>query len=555
MSRLLLEELLEAGGAVLRDARDVFAASTDERVRQLATRVPSPSDSPWRLVATGEYNAGKSTLLRALTGDPDIRIDADVATDRASEHRWNNILLVDTPGVAAGREVHDELAEVAIRDADLVLFVLTVGLFDETTELHFRHVAIELGKLGQMIVVINKSTQLPAAPGVRVAAVQKSLGEHHRLPPIVECDGLAMLRAELEGEQELRDFEEARSGRSDLVRALDGFVRAQGGAGRIRKPFEAVLAVVADARPYLAPDDVETALQALLARRRESLALSRQRMMNALDEVYAVVTDAITGAGELVIASARDGVPQSEAVSRFDAEAQSAAEGLELRVKEVFARELVNLQADEKGIAAGPEAQVLETFAIQARQRATNFDGGALSDGDSPVARMLQDYLSSRGTTWLKDAVVAGSRPGSPIHGLVTNLGHGLGHKFKPWQAVRWANRLNVAMQAAMLAFEFYRQLDAAKKEEQRDRATLLALRRGIKEAADGLIQQAREEIDPFVELFYSEAGQPVRELEAQVHRLAGDRNRLAADLTQLEQSSRDALRWSDGDGVTAAAR
>ena len=40
----------------------------------------------------------------------------------------------------------------------------------------------DLGKLRQMIVVINKSTQLAAAPGVRVAAVQKSLGEHHALP-------------------------------------------------------------------------------------------------------------------------------------------------------------------------------------------------------------------------------------------------------------------------------------------------------------------------------------------------------------------------------------
>jgi hypothetical protein len=127
--------------------------------------------------------------------------------------------------------------------------VLTVGLFDEVTEKHFRHVAHDLGKLHQMIVVINKSTQLAAADGVRRAAVQRSLGDGHALPPIVECDGLAMLRAESEVEAELRDFEEQRSGRRLLITALDDFVTAEGQTGRTRKPFEAVLALVDDLRP------------------------------------------------------------------------------------------------------------------------------------------------------------------------------------------------------------------------------------------------------------------------------------------------------------------
>jgi predicted GTPase len=104
---------LAEGRAVVASARRVLEDSDDDRVRQLISRLPTVQDEPWNLVATGEYNAGKSTLLMALTGDPAIEIDADVATDVATEYRWNDILLVDTPGVGVGRDLHDERAESA----------------------------------------------------------------------------------------------------------------------------------------------------------------------------------------------------------------------------------------------------------------------------------------------------------------------------------------------------------------------------------------------------------------------------------------------------------
>ncbi len=543
MAELLVETLLAEGRAVVAAARDVLEQSNDDRVRHLISRLPTVQDEPWRLVATGEYNAGKSTLLKALTGDPTITIDADVATDAATDYRWNDILIVDTPGVGAGREVHDERAKIAVRGADLVLFVLTVGLFDEITERHFRHVAHDLGKLHQMIVVINKATQLTAAEGVRRVAVQQSLGDGYALPPIVECDGLAMLRAESEAEAELRDFEEMRSGRGSLIAALDDFVATEGQAGRTRRPFEAVLALIDDLRPLTVADDAEKALAQLLARRRESIALSRQRLLNALDDVYATVTDAITAAGEVVIASARDGVPESSAVDQFDRDAQAAAASMEKKVQDVFARELINLQADERGIASGPEAQIVETFALRQAEAGQSFAAGKQREAGSPVADLIQDYVVKQGTNWLKDAVVSGNRLGSPTHSLVTNLGHGIGYKFKPWEAVRWAKRLNVAVQTAMTLFQFHQELQAARKLEQQDRAALLSLRRQIKDAADGLIAQAREDVDPLVHRFYSELTQPVEELEGRVVGLRRRREALADAALGLESRSREALR------------
>ena len=115
-------------------------------------------------MATGQYSAGKSTILQALTGDTSIVTGADVTTTEVAEYRWGDVLLVDTPGVQAGLPAHDERAEQALRAADLVLFVVTVDLFDELGARHLRHVAVELGKARDMIVVVNKSGTLSADP-------------------------------------------------------------------------------------------------------------------------------------------------------------------------------------------------------------------------------------------------------------------------------------------------------------------------------------------------------------------------------------------------------
>ena len=52
-----------------------------------------------RLAFVGQYSSGKSTIISALTGRKDIKIDANVATDHVSEYKWNNIVLMDTPGI------------------------------------------------------------------------------------------------------------------------------------------------------------------------------------------------------------------------------------------------------------------------------------------------------------------------------------------------------------------------------------------------------------------------------------------------------------------------
>ena len=59
-----------------------------------------------RVAFIGQYSAGKSTIISALTGNRNISIGADITTDKATPYSWNGIEIMDTPGI--GTELLDD---------------------------------------------------------------------------------------------------------------------------------------------------------------------------------------------------------------------------------------------------------------------------------------------------------------------------------------------------------------------------------------------------------------------------------------------------------------
>lgn len=110
-----------------------------------------------RIVLVGQYNAGKSTIIAALTGKREIRIAADIATDEAKAYKWDNgIEIVDTPGLWTEKTDHDEITNKALLTADLVIFVITSELFNPITVEAFRKMAVEDNLRPKMMLVVNK---------------------------------------------------------------------------------------------------------------------------------------------------------------------------------------------------------------------------------------------------------------------------------------------------------------------------------------------------------------------------------------------------------------
>lgn len=110
-----------------------------------------------RLVFAGQYSAGKSSIVKMLTGRQDIVIDADITTQEAHSYDWQGLEIIDTPGIHTQlRPDHDAISYEAIASADMLVFVITNELFDAYIAEHFRKLAIDKDKAGEMILVVNK---------------------------------------------------------------------------------------------------------------------------------------------------------------------------------------------------------------------------------------------------------------------------------------------------------------------------------------------------------------------------------------------------------------
>ena len=109
-----------------------------------------------KVAFVGQYSAGKSTIISALTNNKSIKIDADIATDETTSYKWNNILLTDTPGLYTDRPEHDKITLKEIKHSDLLVFVITSDLFDDITIRNFIDLAYTKGYKNKMLFVINK---------------------------------------------------------------------------------------------------------------------------------------------------------------------------------------------------------------------------------------------------------------------------------------------------------------------------------------------------------------------------------------------------------------
>ena len=114
-------------------------------------------EKPISIVFVGQYSAGKSTLIKALTGIQDIEIGEGIKTMETHSYDWNGIKIVDTPGINTMiRPDHDEITYKAISESDMLVYVVTEDLFDDVTGQNFQKLLFEKDKASEMILVVNK---------------------------------------------------------------------------------------------------------------------------------------------------------------------------------------------------------------------------------------------------------------------------------------------------------------------------------------------------------------------------------------------------------------
>ena len=209
-----------------------------------------------RIAVVGEFSAGKSTILKALTGE-ELETGIGVVTTESKEIPWQGLVLVDTPGVKSSKDVnkHDEISEDETRKADLVLFVVTNELPEPNVEFHYRKLILDslpdgmtgYGLHAKTAVIVNKMNRVKRRPPEKfeercnnILKHMIKISEPHTEIPIFLCDAERYLYELSTGNIDETD-NKAVAQFETLIENINTFSRERGLFGRLQTPVQAAV--------------------------------------------------------------------------------------------------------------------------------------------------------------------------------------------------------------------------------------------------------------------------------------------------------------------------
>lgn len=565
MKDLTLGQWSERGQTLLDRAREIFEAAPSDKVQELAQRIPgevAPPDESVQVVFAGQYSAGKSSILKAMTGREDIEIGGGITTQQVQELDWNGIRVADTPGVHTElRPDHDETTYEAISRADLLVFVVTNELFDSHMAEHFRKLAIGREKAHEMLLVVNKMQRCaegntPEAQEVIRQDLRSVLApftpEQLRLSFV---DAEAALEARAGQDEDVRRTYRQRSGFDAFIDNLDAFVQEKGLAARYTTSLYTLEQALQEALAAETSDDPDVdALQELLIQQRRALVESKARLSQSVEskvqQTISRIREEGRNAAELIHHEA-----DSEAVNRELAAAQGRVQeqvdALSGSVQETVEGHVRDLAARVDGIAASEFVKELMPRLAE-RVQAIDVDPKTLSgarqsaDATHRLGKFLMEHSfnPTDGASLFK----LGPYSGTAAHGVVKDIGHFFGKSFQPWEAVKWARTitnagrvLSVAGVVLTVALQVKEDVDAAKLEREL-RESRTAVRAGFGEAAHAIELHFDEATNTYVA---ETMDQRLAEVDGQLQELRDmrrSRSDLFRELTDLLEDTRSLI-------------
>ena len=495
------------------------AAALFEQVAELLRGHPEP-DAAWakrlakaqrlleddarlRVVFTGEFSAGKTSLISALTG-ADLAIAAGPTTDREHTISWRGLDIVDTPGVQADAQAtdHDEIARRATVDADLVLFVVTNELFNDRLANYFRFLAGDgLGLAEKMLVVVNKIDREINEDAVIATEVADAIRPHTDVP-ILLCSARKFLDSLAERGDFARQLE-ARSRIAELVDALDAFVRSRGAAARLARPLQLLEELLDEARGALVPPHASERRVAELHRRQlRILQQARSEFEAAVRNGASTVKGAIVSRAEQAAGSVAQGMTQADLEALFATQIDAAGPAVARAIDELAT------EIDAVVLRTGEQLDELEGSELDTAVRTTLdvkhvkvwLEGGSAEpDLDPRYARAARVGMDG-----VKAGLEGAAKNAKGIGQGVKAVGKRVFKvKFKPHQAAnagktaaKWAGHAGKALPFLAAALDYYiaHQEERAEAERERQLArSRLALRKAFHAQADEQAQALRE--------------------------------------------------------------
>lgn len=443
----------------------------------------------------GQYNAGKSSTIAALTGADYITtkvetvegeqkvveeyqldrkklyVGAQIMTDQIQEYSWENVRIIDTPGIGAGRTKHDQMSHEQISKSDLLVFVLSNELFNQFGGEFFQSLVNDSQRKGQVALVINKMSRESGERQALLHSIKEVLHPHDPSEFYLSyIDARYYLQAQSEEDEEEIEYLQNKSNFSEFTHQLQRLIERNGINTKLTTPLHQTVEILEKSINSLSTDDkLERNLLEILRRQSKIIEMSKSRFQILANGEIHKLEHKIIMLGEDVAAMA-DGNHTSEDVNNSIYEAQASIrnfinntiDALQRALEEELKRledELKELKDStlSRSITAAIQSQVQKKNVISEKNIAVKQKSVELEKGlfvMEKVGQFAQDVK--------KETVV--------------DIVKFFGGKFKPWGAKKLTNLIN-KLGPAMVIIGSVLEIFIATKEEYDEKQQLLKLR------------------------------------------------------------------------------
>ena len=558
MEELQTQEWGEKTRALLDNARHALLESRQREVRDLVAQLPEDiafnQDTPISVAFAGQYSAGKSTILKALTGQQDIVTGAGITTEETRVLEWNGVSVIDTPGVhTVIRPDHDVVTYDAISQADLLVFVITNELFDDHLGRHFRKLAIDREKGHEAILVVNKMGR--TADG-NTPETRRVISEDLRVPlapftpeelRITFTDAESALEGRAEEDEELAGMLRQQANMDQLVQNLDDLILQKGLNARHTTTLYTIDQTMQDAMANELTEDPDVDALAMIYNQnirviRETRSRLQHSVWNAIEQANA---QAVMAGAEY--AEKFHSITSQEQFDQANADIDSRIEEVwNALIREIEAEFAEAMPAMGNRLEELHESHRFQTTVENLKGRSQGPDTTRLLGIARTVAARLGELGRKTTTSSTLGPGASGLArfSGSQAHHAVLRVGHMMGHSFKPWQAVRMARnigRASAVLSVLAIALDIGTQIKSDQDEARRDAEVIgdrQKIRAHYEKVADAMTTEAQSTADVYIR---DNLTSLLEDLQRHADDLNQARTEQSVHLERLSESSRQA--------------
>lgn len=402
--------------------------------------------NPIKLVFVGQYSAGKSSIIKMLSGI-DTEIGAGIKTQEAHIYPWNDLEIVDTPGIHTElRPDHDEKTYYEIDHAALLIFVVTNEGFDNRIGNHFRKLAIEQNRAKNMVLVVNKMDRTALG---NVPEQQQLIADDLRkvITPyepeelfisFLDTDSYFSLN-DAEDDEE-REYYLAQSGREQFIKNLNAFVESRGVLSKLQTPLETlkscIIKILGDNVESTTDADID-AIEEMLRKKKKTIEDGRNRLFVEIEELVDSCVERIRNEGEKAALTISPGVTEAEAKKSIENAQKNTDAYTDQCMQEIYRC------MEEICREVNSDIENIDNINISIKVESNNSHlvklpagkGGGIPDGEALLPQAINGaFMGAKDAKKLAFAIPGVGQLNAV--GVVKNVGHFFGVKFAPWGAV-----------------------------------------------------------------------------------------------------------------------